>query len=46
MLLRLILGWLHVAMGVGQLVSWPAMPGILGACEAVPIAGLPWLAGR
>jgi hypothetical protein len=42
--LRIVLGALYVAMAAGQLASWPAMPGILGAYDAVPPAGLAWLA--
>jgi len=42
--LRAILGALLAAMGLGQLVSWSAMPGILEAYGAVPAAGSPLLA--
>jgi hypothetical protein len=42
--LRLILGAVYTAMALGQLVSWPAMPGILAAYQVIPEPGLPWLA--
>jgi hypothetical protein len=42
--LRIVLGGLYVAMAAGQLASWPAMAGILGAYDAVPPAALLWLA--
>jgi hypothetical protein len=44
MVLRLILGGLYTAMALGQLLSWSAMPGILGAYQIVPEPGLPVLA--
>jgi Methylamine utilisation protein MauE len=44
MVLRIVLGALYVAMAAGQLASWPAMPGILGAYDASPAGVLPWLA--
>jgi Methylamine utilisation protein MauE len=44
MVLRIILGALYVAMAAGQLASWPSMPRILGAYDAVPAVVAPWLA--
>lgn len=44
MWLRIILGVTYTAMAAGQLASWPRMPDILGAYDAVPVAALPWLA--
>jgi hypothetical protein len=43
-LLRIILGALYTAMGLGQLASWSQMPGILGAYRALPAGALPLLA--
>ena len=45
MRLRIILGGLYAAMAAGQLLSWPRMPGILGAYHTVPAPALPVLAG-
>lgn len=44
MMLRIILGGLYVAMGIGQLLSWQSMPEILGAYGVAPAEALPWLA--
>lgn len=44
MWLRVVLGAILTAMGVGQLVSWPAMPDILAAYRLAPAAVLAWLA--
>jgi hypothetical protein len=43
-LLRIALGALYAAMAAFQVASWPAMPDILGAYDAVPPGALPWLA--
>lgn len=45
MVLRIVLGVVYVGMALGQVLSWPAMPAILGAYGLVPVALLPWLAG-
>jgi hypothetical protein len=42
--LRIVLGALYVAMGLGQTASASAMPGILDAYQVVDGPGLPWLA--
>lgn len=44
MVLRIVLGAVYVAMGAGQLASWPSMRRILSAYQAVPAGVLPWLA--
>ncbi|NIL43666.1 intracellular growth attenuator family protein [Salinispora arenicola] len=44
MWLRAVLGAILTAMGLGQLVSWPAMPDILAAYRIGPAVVLPWLA--
>lgn len=44
MWLRAVLGAILTAMGLGQLVSWPAMPDILAAYRIGPAVVLPWMA--
>jgi Methylamine utilisation protein MauE len=41
--LRLVLGVVYLGMAIGQLVSWSAMPGILGAYRLLPGPALPAL---
>lgn len=42
--LRIVLGAVYLAMGAGQVMSWPHMPAILAAYDALPYKALPWLA--